>query len=120
MRRVLALASILSLSLAASGAFASHGGPDDGSPMDWARGGGQVVLDPENLERAGDTLAFTAQVRPPAGSAEGRVQYVQTSEAGQDMELWNGSVDCLVVDGNTATIGGTILFGRGVTGNFAI
>lgn len=91
-------------------------------PFDSARGGGQVVVSGQQLQRAGNTIAFTAQARP--GGVGGQVEYVETSLAGSDegVPRWHGTPTCLRVSGDTAEIGGRIADNAGSTrsGFFAI
>lgn len=106
-------ALVSALALVGGAAAADHG-------MDQAHGGGQVVFDASDLERAGDTIGFTAQ----GGDfgASGQFTYVATSLAGAEMDRWQGQVDCLVVEGDTAELGGEIRSNPGstVSGRFAV
>jgi hypothetical protein len=102
---------LIVLAVAAAGLFAAPLA-QAGSDTDRATGGGQVLINTRG--GAGDTIAFTAQ--ETATGAKGQVQYVDRTATGQTVH--HGRVTCLVVDGTTATIGGT--WERGATGGFEI
>lgn len=73
-----------------------------GSPNDRATGGGQILVGDRG---AGDTIAFTAQ--EGRDGVKGQVQYVdREGGTGQGQTVLHGTVTCLTVEGNTATIGG--------------
>lgn len=122
MRRVFVAVLAAAVALVPYAAFSSHGGPDDNDPRDWAAGGGQVVLDVSNLEAAGDSIGFNATTVLSQGGVEGQVEYVATSLAGEEMDRWNGTVECFEVDGNEATLGGAIDGNQGsnASGRFAL
>ena len=103
-RFLLALVAALSLAMVAVA------GAD--TPRDSARGGGQVLLDPDNPPTTGalDTLAFQAQreqgTADEDGFADGQVQVNRRSgEAGTQIKF-HGVVECLIVVGNKAYISG--------------
>ncbi|CAA9507328.1 MAG: hypothetical protein AVDCRST_MAG85-2120 [uncultured Solirubrobacteraceae bacterium] len=80
------------------------------TPRDSARGGGQVLLDPNEPPTTGalDTIAFTAQRERGAtdnsGLADGQLQVNRRSG---DAVKFHGVVECLIVVGDKAYISGT-------------
>jgi hypothetical protein len=86
-------------------------------------GGGQSFPFETAPSGAGDTIGFNAQQTAAtdegeAGPARGQVQYVDR-EDGKQVANIHGSVTCLRVDGDQATIGGIITRG-GTTGFFQL
>lgn len=74
-----------------------------GSPNDRVTGGGQILVSDDG--GAGDTIAFTAQ--EGRNGVKGQVQYVdREGGTGQGQSVMHGTVSCLEVDGNTATLAG--------------
>lgn len=72
---------------------------------DKVTGGGQVVLDSEDLEGPGDTVGFVAT--RDGGRVSGEFQIVRTSTAGGSrVTTFHGVVTCLEVNGTSATFGG--------------
>ena len=97
--------SITVLTVAAAGsALAFSGGADAAPPgVDSAMGGGQILVSGQN---AGSTIAFTA--KGVGDDAKGQVQFVDRSAGtGQAQVVRHGTVDCIEVDGEIATIAGT-------------
>lgn len=82
---------------------------DADSPRDSARGGGQVLLDPNSPPTTGalDTIAFQAQrergATDESGAADGQLQVNRRSG---DALKFHGEVECLIVVGNKAYISG--------------
>lgn len=87
MKRIAALLGVLALTTAAWASLAQAGRPF------MVTGGGQTQV---GTEGAGDTIAFTARDTDGEGNlAQGQVQYVDR-EAGEIVEVYHGSVTCLV------------------------
>lgn len=98
--------------LAAVGAVAAvpvTAGAD--TPRDSARGGGQVLLDPNNPPTTGalDTIAFQAQrargATDESGDATGQLQVNRRSGDSTQVKF-HGTIDCLIVIGDKAYISG--------------
>ena len=82
---------------------------DADTPRDSARGGGQVLLDPNaNAKGALDTIAFQAQREQGAtddsGAADGQLQVNRRN--GDAPVKFHGEIECLIVVGNKAYISG--------------
>jgi hypothetical protein len=93
-----------SLTIAAAG-LAAFSLIAAGSPNDRVTGGGQILVSEDG--GAGDTIAFSAQ-QTRDGGVRGQVQYVdREGGTGQGQTTYHGTVSCLEVDGNTATLAGT-------------
>ena len=81
-------------------------------------GGGQIIASEQNGGGPGDTIALDAQQLDASNnSARGEVQYVPHASGGLN---WHGTVQCLVVNGNMARIGGAWTASDGSTGFFKI
>jgi hypothetical protein len=82
-------------------------------------GGGQAFPTADDVSGAGDTLGFTAQqtAGEDDAAARGQVQYVDR-EGGRQVANVHGTVTCLVVDGQQATIGGVLTRGGSEDGGF--
>lgn len=79
------------------------------TPRDSARGGGQVLLDPNaNAKGALDTIAFQAQrergATDESGLADGQLQVNRRN--GDTPVKFHGEIECLIVVGNKAYISG--------------
>lgn len=71
-------------------------------------GGGQIIVDTEAdpAKGPGETIAFNAHSTGADDAARGQLQY--NSHTGVK---FHGQVECLVVDGNRATLAGTVTRG---------
>jgi hypothetical protein len=81
-------------------------------------GGGQSFPSAADVSGAGDTIGFNAQQEGEGPDARGQVQYVDR-ENGKQVANIHGTVTCLTVTGEQATIGGIITRG-GETGFFQL
>ena len=111
LKTTLAIAAIAALAMSMGSANAGSG--------DKATGGGQVLLGSGTKL---STIAFTAQ-QGTGGSlaAKGQVQFIdRTAGTGQSQVRYHGVVNCLEVEGNYATIGGTKKSGTSSVGNFVL
>ena len=100
MKRTIVSASVLALAFA--GAQVATAAPAQYK----VTGGGQIIVDTEEMPASGpgQTIAFTAQSAPTAAdesAARGQFQY--NSHTGVK---FHGTVLCLVVEGNRATLAG--------------
>jgi hypothetical protein len=79
----------------------------DNSPVDRADGTGVVVADAIAPARVGDALSFIARGRD--GEVTGSVTYRPTL-ALDPFAAWDGTVDCLYVDGKLAFLSGDMRY----------
>jgi len=84
---------------------ASRAAGDDGRSR--VTGGGRVFVSSQ-LERTGNTVSFSVSSLPRGDNVIGRVTYVEQGPFGDGTGVWEARPDCLVVDGDTAWIGGEI------------
>jgi hypothetical protein len=103
--------------LAPLAGHASHGGPDDQDPRDWAEGSAQIVIDPSNFPGLGDELTLDSSTGPNGAGVNGTVTITSTTGA-----EFRGRVQCFIAHEHTATIGGDVLEtgGRNVGAHFAL
>jgi hypothetical protein len=105
--RLITTTTLLTAAVAGS-AFLFTGGAAAGQGPA-ATGGGQILIDEGG---AGDTIAFTA--KDFGDGAKGQVQYVdRTGGTGQEQTVQHGTVTCIEVTGNVATIAGLWRDGTG-------
>ncbi len=97
----------------------SRAAGDDGRSR--AIGGGRVILSSQ-LEHMGNAVTFSVSSLPRGDNVQGRVNYVEVGPSGEGTGRWEGRPDCLVVEGDTAWIGGEIgdKYESEATGRFAL
>jgi len=102
-RLLMAAATVTAIAAVPSAAQAQSAGKTDK-----ATGGGQVLLSSDDAKRS--TIAFTAQsttTNPDDNAGKGQVQFIDRSNGGgKNAVKFHGVVDCIVVEGNRALIGG--------------